>query len=275
MLGNLANEAIFKRAFTDKFVLRCLVRDLFGIDFEPETVETERRFEPKMSYIDFKYDIFAQNKDKRVVVEIQRVDYDYNFDRFLLYHNMAIAEMQRNSEEYKTDRVVYTIVVFTGKYISKERNGRLVESDILLHNSNLFGLDGKEYDTFGHKLIFLNHNYLKATTPQEYRDWLSLVRESIKNPKNPILNLTNQGIKKAAEMIDFEQLTAEERRESKNRNAAQSSIIAHEAHYKMEGKIEGKMEAKIETAKKLKQKKVDIHIIAEATGLSIEAIENL
>ncbi|TAE03101.1 MAG: hypothetical protein EAZ97_01925, partial [Bacteroidetes bacterium] len=65
------------------FVLKCLVKDLFGIDFEPETVETEKRFEPKISYIDFKYDIFAESKDKRVVVEIQKVDYDYNFDRFL------------------------------------------------------------------------------------------------------------------------------------------------------------------------------------------------
>jgi len=106
MLGNLDNEVIFKKAFTDKFVLQCLLKDLFKVDFVPETVETEKRFAPKVSSIDFKYDIFAESKDKRVIVEIQRIDYDYNFDRFLLYHNMAIAEMQRTSEEYKTDRVV-------------------------------------------------------------------------------------------------------------------------------------------------------------------------
>ena len=41
MLGNLANEVIFKKAFTDKFVLQCLVRDLFNVDFVPEIVETE------------------------------------------------------------------------------------------------------------------------------------------------------------------------------------------------------------------------------------------
>jgi predicted transposase/invertase (TIGR01784 family) len=275
MLGNLANEAIFKKAFTDKFVLRCFVKDLFDVDFEPETVETERRFEPKMSYIDFKYDIFAQNKDKRVVVEIQRVDYDYNFDRFLLYHNMAIAEMQRNSEEYKTDRVVFTIVVFTGKYISKERNGKLVQSDILLHNSNLFDIEGKEYDTFGHKLIFLNHNYLKATTLQRYGDWLRLVRESIKNPKDPILNLSNQGIRKVTELIDYEQLNAEERRLSKNRNAAESATIAYEAHYKLEGKIEGKIETQIETAKNSIKAGLTNEIIAQITGLTHESIQAL
>jgi hypothetical protein len=172
MLGNLANEVIFKKAFTDKFVLQCLVRDLFNVDFVPETVETEKRFEPKIAHIDFKYDIFAQSKDQRVIVEIQRVDYDYNFDRFLLYHNMAIAEMQRSLEEYKTDKVVYTIAVFTGKYVGTERNGKVVECDILFQHSNLFDLDGKEFDVFGHKLIFLNHNYIKDTTPQGYKDWL-------------------------------------------------------------------------------------------------------
>ena len=60
MLGNLDNEVIFKKAFTDKFVLKCLVKDLFGVDFEADTVETEKRFEPKIAYIDFQYDIVTR-----------------------------------------------------------------------------------------------------------------------------------------------------------------------------------------------------------------------
>ncbi len=267
MLGNLANEVIFKKAFTDKFVLQCFVKDLFGVDFEPHRVETEKRFEPKIAHIDFKYDIFAQSKDERVIVEIQKVDYDYNFDRFLLYHNMAIAEMQRNSEEYKTDKVVYTIAVFTSKYISKERNGRLVERDILFHYSNLFDLEDQEFDVFGHKLIFLNHNYLKDSTPQGYRDWLNLVRESIKNPRNPIINMNNQGVRKVAELIDYEHLSPEEMRESKNRNAAESAKDAYKAYYDYQNKIEN--------AKNGILKGYDDRIIADITGLSLEEVEEL
>ncbi len=267
MLGNLANEVIFKKAFTDKFVLQCLVRDLFQVDFVPETVETEKRFETKMAHIDFKYDIFAQSKDQRVIVEIQRVDYDYNFDRFLLYHNMATAEMQRSSEEYKTDKVVYTIAVFTGKYIGTEKNGKLIERDILFHHSNLFDLEGAEFDIFGHKLIFLNHNYIKDTTPQGYRDWLSLVKESIKNPKNPILNLNNQGIRKVAELIDYEKLSPEELRESKNRHAAESAkkLYEHEAELRKQ----------IEIAKKLIKRNLTNEEIAEDTGLTLEQTKQL
>ena len=267
MLGNLANEVIFKKAFTDKFVLQCLVRDLFNVDFVPETVETEKRFEPKIAHIDFKYDIFAQSHDQRVIVEIQRVDYDYNFDRFLLYHNMAIAEMQRSSEEYKTDKVVYTIAVFTGKYVGTERNGKVVERDILFHHSNLFDLDGKEFDVFGHKLIFLNHHYIKDTTPQGYKDWLSLVKESIKNPKNPIINLGNQGVKKVAELIDYEQLSPEELRESKNRNAAESAKEAY--------KLAAELGKQIEIAKNMLVEKEPNEKIAKYTGLTLEQVHEL
>jgi predicted transposase/invertase (TIGR01784 family) len=267
MLGNLANEVIFKKAFTDKFVLQCLVRDLFNVDFVPETVETEKRFEPKIAHIDFKYDIFAQSKDQRIIVEIQKVDYDYNFDRFLLYHNMAIAEMQRSSKEYKTDKVVYTIAVFTGKYVGTERNGKVVERDILFHHSNLFDLEGKEFNVFGHKLIFLNHHYIKDTTPQGYKDWLSLVKESIKNPENPIINLKNQGIKKVAELIDYEQLSPEELRESKNRNAAESAKDAYE--------LAAEQRRNIEIAKKLLKRGLSNENIAEDTSLTLEQIKEL
>ncbi len=277
MLGNLANEVIFKKAFTDKFVLQCLVRDLFNVDFVPATVETEKRFvatanRPKIAHIDFnsndcRYDIFAQSKDQRVIVEIQKVDYDYNFDRFLLYHNMAIAEMQRNSKEYKTDKVVYTIAVFTGKYVGTERNGKIVERDILFHHSNLFDLEGKEFDVFGHKLIFLNHHYIKDTTPEGYRDWLSLVKESIKNPENPSINLKNHGVKKVAELIDYEQLSPEELTENKNRNAAESATEAY--------RLAAEREGKIQVAKKMLKRGTSIEIIAEDTGLSIEQIQEL
>ena len=267
MLGNLANEVIFKKAFTDKFVLQCLVRDLFHVDFVPETVETEKRFEPKIAYIDFKYDIFAQSKDQRIIVEIQKVDYDYNFDRFLLYHNMAIAEMQRNSKEYKTDKVVYTVAVFTGKYVGTERNGKIVERDILFHNSNLFDLEGKEFDVFGHKLIFLNHHYIQDATPEGYKDWLSLVKESIKNPANPNINLKNQGIKKVSELIDYEQLSPEEMRETKNRNAAESAKEAY--------RLAEERERNVKLVTNSVVAGLPNNIISQITGLTLEQIQEL
>jgi hypothetical protein len=267
MLANLDNEVIFKKAFTNKFVLECLVRDLFGIEFVPDKVETEKSFKPKIAHINFKYDIFAQSKDERVIVEIQKVDYDYNFDRFLMYHNMAIAEMQRNSNEYKSTKTVYTIVVCTEKYIARDKENTLVQDDVLIHNSNLFTLTGEERNIFGHKLIFLNHNYIKVTTPQAYRDWLVLVQQSIKNPENPAINFSNQGVRKVASIIDYEKLSAEEVTENKNKNAAASAKKAYGEH--------GKWEKGMEVAKNAIKIGFENDVIVKLTGLSIKEINKL
>ena len=268
MLGNLANEIIFKKAFTDKFVLECLVRDLFNIDFVPDKVETEKRFDPKISHIDFKYDIFVESVDGRVIVEIQKIDYDYNFDRFLLYHNMAIAELQRNSKEYKALKTVYTIVFCTNKYVARDKKGYLVEDDILIHNSNLFTLDGIERHIFDHKLIFLNHNYIKNTTPQGYRDWLVLVQQSTQNPEKPSINMHNQGVRKVSEIIDYDALTAEEMSENKIKNATEGATKAYKDFYTQEGEVK----ALFEVALKAISISADNDFVASITGLSIEEI---
>lgn len=82
MLAPLDDETIFKRAFTDKTVFTHFVKDVVGIEVEVDKIETEKKFEPK-GQIAVSFDIFAESVDKRVVIEIQRIDYDYNFDRFL------------------------------------------------------------------------------------------------------------------------------------------------------------------------------------------------
>src|SRR3972149_8040706 len=106
MLGSLDNQVIFKKAFTDKLVFTSFIKDILQIEIEVETIETEKSFQPKVGYIDFKLDIFAESTDHRVIIEIQRIDYDYNFDRFLHYFLMAIAELQKSSKDYAIDKTV-------------------------------------------------------------------------------------------------------------------------------------------------------------------------
>ncbi len=268
MLGNLDNEVIFKKAFTNKFVLQCLVKDLFGVDFEPVKVETEKRFKPKIAHIDMKYDIFAESKDARTIVEIQKVEYDYNFDRFLLYHNMAIAELQRTAKAYKTDKVVYTIVVFTSPYDKiKERNGDKIEYPVLVNKSNVFNEDNVEIDTFGHQLIFLNHIYIAKTKNQLYRDWLQLVKESIENPAAPKLNLNNQGIRKVSELIEYDNLTPEEVTANKQRNAAEEIQQFNEE--------KARAEEKIGIALNMIEANSTNEFISQMTGLPLDLIQLL
>ncbi len=272
MLGNLDNEVIFKKAFTDKTVFKAFVHDILGIEIEVDIIETEKKFKPKIGYIDFELDIFAESIDKRVCIEIQRIEYDIHFggmppNSFLHYFLMLIAEQQKNSKEYAIERTVYVIVVLTAPYKISEKNGKPVLDEVLLINLNPQTLQGEVRDLYGHQFVCLNSNHPNDETPKQIRDWLDLIYQSIHNPENPILNTKNKGIKKAVELISFENLTPTERMHAKNKEAAKIVIATT--------KDEGKREKAIEIAKNLLQTMLSNIEIAKYTGLMVEEIEVL
>jgi hypothetical protein len=144
MIANLDNEVFFKKAFTDTFVLKHFVIDVLEMDLEFEKVETEKSFDPKIGNIDFKYDIFAKSTDKHVIIEIQKVDYDYNFDRFLHYFIMAIAELQRSSKDYGIEKTVYAVVFITAPYKINQKTGIPIKDELLISNLNPKNIKGDE-----------------------------------------------------------------------------------------------------------------------------------
>ena len=263
MLGNLDNEVIFKKAFTNKIVFTAFVRDILGIDVVVDKIETEKKFEPRIGYVDFELDIFAETVDKRVVIEIQRIEYDHHFDRFLHYFLMLIAEQQKNAREYSIDQTVYVIVVLTSPYTISEKNGKPILDEVLLLHLNPQTLTGKVRDLYGHQFVCLNPNHSDPDTPQQIRDWLDLIYQSIHNPQRPVLNTQNEGIKKAIELISFDNLSPQERTQAKNKEAAKIASV----------KLENR--TKTEIAKKLLKRNLPIDDIAEDTGLTIEQIEKL
>ena len=263
MLGNLDNEVIFKKAFTDKIVFKAFVRDILGIEFEVDKIETEKQFEPKIGNIDFKLDIFAESVDKRIVVEIQRVQYDYNFDRFLHYFMMTIAEQQQSAVKYNIEQTVFVIVVMTAPYKFVQKNGDAVRDEVLLLKLNPKTLAGIKRDLYGHQMVCLNPNHPTDDTPAAMRDWLDLIYQSIHSPRNPAINESNLGVQRAASLISFENLTPEERARMKDENSRKTV----EAIYKDERNRE--------IAKAMKAEGEPIEKIMRYTGLSREEIEGL
>jgi PD-(D/E)XK nuclease family transposase len=263
MLGNLDNEVIFKKAFTDKTVFKAFVRDILGIEVEVEKIETEKKFEPQIGYIDFELDIFAETPDKRIAIEIQRVEYDHHFDRFLHYFLMLIAEQQKTAKEYNVEQTVYIIIVLTTPYTISEKNGKPIKDEVLLLNFNPQTLGGEYRNLYGHQFVCLNPYHPEKDTPKQIRDWLDLIYQSIHNPERPALNTENEGIRRAVELISFENLTPEERANAKNKEAGRVTI------------------AKIENAKTLEiaQNLIELgaanEFIVKATGLKIDEIEKL
>ncbi len=267
MLCNLDNEVIFKKAFTNKTVFKAFVRDVLGIEVEVDTIETEKRFAPRVGYVDFQLDIFAETTDKRVCIEIQRVEYDHHFDRFLHYFLMLIAEQQKSSKEYTPERTVYVIVVLTAPYKISEKNGKPILDEVLLLKLNPQTLLGEVRELYGHQFVCLNPNHPNTETPKPIRDWLDLIYQSIHSPERPVLNLQNEGIKKAVEIISFENLTPEERAQTKF-NEMRRIVLAKE-------RLAGSDERNIQNALSGISKGYSNQIIADITGLSFEQIDQL
>lgn len=263
MLGNLDNEVIFKKAFTNKIVFKAFVKDVLGLDIEVDKIETEKKFTPKVGYVDFELDIFAETTDKRIVIEIQRVEYDHHFDRFLHYFLMVIAEQQRSAREYNIDQTVYMIVVLTVPYTINEKNGKAIKDEVLLIDLNPKTLSGELRDIYGHQFIALNPNHPNEDTPQRIRDWLDLVYQSIHSPDRPVLNTNNIGIKKAVELISLDNLTPEERAIAKNKEAAKVTIA----------KI-GNVRA-VAIAENLLQEGLSDELIARSTELSLNKVREI
>jgi PD-(D/E)XK nuclease family transposase len=270
-LGRLDNEVIFKKAFTDKVVFTAFVKDVLNIDIEVDEIETEKKFDPKIGYIDFELDIYAESVDKRVCIEIQRVEYDHHFDRFLHYFLMVIAEQQKKAKEYTVEQTVYMIVVLTTKYTINEKNGQPVKDEFLLIDLNPRTIGGKVRDLYGHQFVCLNPNHADPETPQKVRDWLDLIYQSIHNPQRPVLNIANAGIKKAAELISFENLTPEERTQSKNKEAGLITVakIEKDARDDERAKAESEKEQMII---RMYRKGMEIPEIAEFTNKTAKEI---
>ncbi len=282
-IARLDNGVFFKKVFTDKIVFKAFVKDILGIEVNPEIIETEKSFQPKLGNIDFKYDIFAEDVEKRIIVEIQKVEYDHNFDRFLHYHLQAIAEQQRTSDDYSVKKTVYTIVMITAPYRQNKETGELFRDEVLVSTLNPRNLDGIERKLFNHELVFLNPNYKDVDTPINYRDWLELVYESIHNAENANINLENKGVKRAASIVSFEKISPQEWEQSKI-EAGKTKVleITYEEGFDQglkdgleQGIEQGIEQATIIIVEKAILQGFDNQVISTLTGLKAKEIENL
>ena len=300
MLAPLDNEIIFKKAFTNKIVFEQFIEDIFGEKVSVNKIETEKSFYPTKGNIDFKLDIYAETTDNRFIIEIQRIDYDYNFDRFLHYFLNVITEQQRNAKKYKMKQDVLAIVVLTRPYIIDQVTGEPIEDNVMTLDFDLENLKGDKVKIWGHNIIFLNPHpqYEDKNTPLKYLDWLDLFQSSIEEKIEFTLNLNNSGISKAIHLIDYENLSPQELKAAKitaSKKAMRKLLEEKHRNEKKEEREKGREEAEnklkpiieqkdqqieqnkqalIESAKMMKLAGIPVEQICKATGLSKQDIDN-
>jgi len=269
MLAPLDNETIFKKAFTDKVVFQQFIKDLFDIDIIVDKIETEKKFEPPISPINFELDIYAESTDHHFIIEIQKIDYDYNFDRFLHYFLTLIANQQKSASDYKFTQRILGVVVFSRPYRFDQKDGQPVRDNVLIMDFNPKNLKGDLIKLYEHNMVFLNSSkkYQNKETPKNYQDWLDLFYSSMKEPINYNLNLNNKGIAKAVDIIDFDKLdpiTLQKMKEDESKKEMEILI-----------ERDSRKEEKIEIAIKGIEENLPDELICKLTGLSLEIINKL
>ncbi len=273
MLAPLDNETIFKKAFTDQEVFQQFIKDLFDVDVTVGRIETEKKFDPPVAGIDIKLDLYAETKDHRFVIEIQKIDYDYNFNRFLNYFITVLLEQQRKGSKYKIPQTVLGVVFLTSPYKIDKLTGEPIKENIMSIDFDPRNLKDERIHIFNHKLLFLNPhpNYIKPDTPKNIRDWLDLFRLSINNKMKINLNLTNKGISKTVDLIEYENLDAETVNNMKIAESRKAMISIVEK----EGKQEGRKEREIEIAIEMIKENLPIELVTKVTKLKKEFVEKL
>ena len=234
MLANLDNEVYFKKVFTDVEVFTAFVRDVLGIELHIDKVETEKILPGKVSAIKFKMDLFAEDRDSRTVVEIQKVDYDYSYDRFAHYFLANLIDTQRKSKDYSFAKEVYIIVVVTSAYKISDKTGKPVKADVLVTDINPRDLKGQVVQMHNHKMVILNTTYVQTDTPEAILDWMNLIRESMQNPEHPVINAAKPAIVRAAELASIDDLTPEQLAEAKLQEMRKETLAVVEDNTKKE-----------------------------------------
>jgi hypothetical protein len=260
-------KSFLKRHSTDKVVFQCFVKDILGIDVQIGKIETEKRFNPKIGNIDVELDIYAESIDKRICIELQKVQYDYTFDRFLHYFVMLIAGQQQSAKEYSINQTVYQILVMTLPYTLKDLNGRTLTDEMLITNFTTRNPAKVERLLYRHSFVTLNPNHRDPNTPKAVKDWMDFIYESMHNPDNPSINLQNMGIKRAAALIDVTKLTPKQLAAKKNIEQARSAKIV--------GEEAAEWRKTVRIAKKMNANGASIEFIAKCLEQSVEETQGM
>jgi hypothetical protein len=143
--------------------------------------------------------------------------------------------------------------------------------------------DGSVLEIYPHKLFFLNPAYMDPSIPPNVADWLVLAAESIRNPQQPNINQQRPIIARASSLIADEDLTPQERARIMDENDFESKLLTEreaghqEGHQEglSEGEQIGRMAEKREMVRAMLSRGMDVAMVAEITGLSVDEVTGL
>jgi len=261
--------SVFKRAFSQPEVFQQFANDILGINIKVDEVHTEYEYPEPIGFVRSKYDLFAEDVEQRVIVEIQQVKEEDFFDRFLYYHLVSLVEQVGGFKEYGFDRTVYTIIVLTSIPRDNSINFSCAVSDM-----NPVDERGHTINVYPHRLVYLCPRLVNDDTPALTKKWLNFIDDSLDGNMDEsryqegLLQKIIQNIQKRT--IDPELLS-----EIKDDMAWELAKQRFAKEGREEGLEKGREEGILMMAKNMKAEGMTMSLIAKVTGLSLEHIEDL
>ena len=262
-VASLRYGVIFKKAFSQPHIFTAFVKDFAGVDIEIDHVETEKSFSPVIGKVDSCFDLFAEDKKNRIIVDIQHKRFTDHYDRFLQYHCTALLEQVSNSYNYTTNMRVFTIVVLT--------SGDKHKTDIAITDFEPKDLQGKGLGETQHKIIYACPKYSNENTPSPYREWLMAINDSLDGEINES-DYQNQAIHDIFGLITKDKTTPQEYARMKDEYNNDEYIRNKSKKAERKGIEKGIQQAKQENAKNMLKEGIEIELVAKITGFSIEEI---
>jgi len=276
----LRYDVIFKKAFSDPEVFTALVKDFLDIEIEIDHVEDDKVFIPSVGKVATRFDLFAEDKKNRVIVEVQHAHYSDTYERFLYYQCSAMVETIASSKDYKFPITVITLVFLTGKKTPSPDSG------ILVHDFKVRDfVTGKEIKNIykrKHQLLFVFTNDSAPTeTPEKCLEWMQAIDDSLDEEVDEKA-YSNPNIQRLFQLIEKDHVSPEEYAKMKDEyNKAESENNAFKKG-ELKGRKEGEEKLREAEKKRLKAAQNLKNIgtlseeqIASATGLSLDEVRAL
>ena len=253
-VASLRYGVIFKKAFSQPDIFKAFVKDFLGIELNIDKVETEKEFDKPIGNVDTRFDLFAEDKKNRIIVDIQHVRYSDHYDRFLHYHCAALLQQVASSKNYRPNLKVFTIVVLT--------SGDKYKVDMATIDFYPKDRNGKPLNEIGHKILFLCPKYVNDDTPEPYREWLLAINDSLDEEVDEAQYHKTE-IQRIFDLIAQDLLSPKERARMKD-------------EYNMEELQQDKLnEIRLTIARNLLTEGLDPAIVAKTTGLSAAELNSL
>ncbi|MEN9847987.1 MAG: hypothetical protein RL368_727 [Pseudomonadota bacterium] len=262
-VASLRYEVIFKKAFCDVEVFKAFAKDFLGIDLKIDKVQTEKKFDPPIGNVDSRFDLYAEDVENRVIVDIQHRRYEDYYERFLHYHCAAILEQVDTSKNYKPALTVFTIVVSTSG----------TREDCAIAEINFDPIDlltHEKLNKIHHRVLYLSPKHVTETTPEPYREWLKLIQDSLDEQVDET-SYHKTEVLKVLDLIKTDDLTPQDRARMKDeysqeeafKKAKEEGLQLGEAR----GLEKGIEQGKLEIAKNMLAQGLAIELIEQVTGI--------